>query len=211
MFSVFLCQAGLLRGEVPVLPQRKADVGSSPTLHWTGNTVTINTLNSSSINLLHFPSYLSLVRSRSCSVVLGSDDAIWNYIMSLLVWKNKTSNVRTQCLFLATVPEADVCSGSGSWCLGKPIWTDPRSVWGSGGLLLWTLPGKKTRWFMCSWHNINHRRTNQQHFKAFRKISSFCGNTNFEPQIVALTNYITCKLWFKILLAVNSLRSVNKL
>ena len=141
MFSVFLCQAGLLRGEVPVLPQRKADVGSSPTLHWTGNTVTINTLNSSSINLLHFPSYLSLVRSRSCSVVLGSDDAIWNYIMSLLVWKNKTSNVRTQCLFLATVPEADVCSGSGSWCLGKPIWTDPRSVWGSGGLLLWTLPG----------------------------------------------------------------------
>lgn len=188
MFSVFLCQAGLLRGEVPVLPQREADVGSCPTLHWTGNTVTINTVNSSSISLLHFPSYLSSVRSRSCSVVLSSDDAIWSHIISVLVWNNKTSNVRTQwCLFLATVPEADVCSGSGSWCLGKPVWTDPRSVWGSGGLLLWTFPGKKTHVCSCvktNIHflytypgpNINHRCTN--HLSCVRNKQDF--NTTWQ-------------------------------
>lgn len=48
-------------------------------------------------------------------------------------------------LFWAAVPEADVCSGSGSGCFGKPVRTDPWSVGGRGGLFLRTLPGNRVR------------------------------------------------------------------
>jgi hypothetical protein len=40
--------------------------------------------------------------------------------------------------------KADVCAGVGLGRAGKPLWTDPRSVGGSGGFLLRALSGETT-------------------------------------------------------------------
>ena len=107
-------QTGVLRGEVSVLPQREADVGRGPTLHRTGNYVLVCP---------------DLMFSSACSTEL------------FFTWDTCEKLLFETCFFLAAVPEADVRSGSGSGRVGKSVRTDPGSVWGSGGLLLRTIPG----------------------------------------------------------------------